>query len=102
MKHVSVLQVTKQSFGVVVLNHFNHVQLFVTPGTVAHLLYPWNSPGKNTEVGCHAPPPRDLPNLGTETKSLVSLALGGGFFTTSASWEATCLEETNAHKVMDE
>ena len=26
----------------------------------------------------------------------------GGFFTTSDSWEATCLEETNPHKVMDE
>ena len=52
--------------------------------------------------GLSCPPPGDLPNLGTETKSLISLALGGGFFTISASWEATCLEETNPHKVMDE
>ena len=31
----------------------SHVLIFVTPRTVAHHLYPWDSPGKNTEVGCH-------------------------------------------------
>ena len=32
----------------------SHVQLLATPGTVAHLLLcPWDSPGKNTGVGCH-------------------------------------------------
>ena len=33
-----------------------HVQLFATPWTVqsVRLLCPWNSPGKNTGVGCHA------------------------------------------------
>ena len=37
------------------LSHFSYVQFFVTPWTVAHrLLCPWNSPGKNTVVGCHA------------------------------------------------
>ena len=31
------------------------VQLFATPWTGAHqLLCPWDFPGKNTEVGCHA------------------------------------------------
>ena len=32
-----------------------HAQLlFVTPSTVVHrLLRPWNSPSKNTGVGCH-------------------------------------------------
>ena len=31
-----------------------HVQLFVTLWTIAHLAsHPWNSPGKNTGVGCH-------------------------------------------------
>ena len=35
-----------------VLSQFSHVQLFVTPWTVAHrLLCPWNSPGKSTGVG---------------------------------------------------
>ena len=34
------------------------------------------------------PPPGDLPNPGIEPTSLMSPALAGGFFTTSASWEA--------------
>ena len=32
--------------------------------------------------------PGDLPDSGTETLLLVSPALAGGFFTTSATWEA--------------
>jgi len=37
------------------LSCFSHVQLFATPWTVAYrLLCPWDSPGKNTRVGCHA------------------------------------------------
>ena len=36
------------------LSHFSHVQLCATQGTVARLLCPWDSPGKNTGVGCHA------------------------------------------------
>ena len=37
-------------------------------------------------------PPGDLLNPGTEPPSLMSPALAGGFFTTSATWEApyTC------------
>ena len=34
------------------------------------------------------PPPRDLPDPGIEPTSLMSLALAGGFFTTSATEEA--------------
>ena len=35
----------------------------------ARLLCPWNSPAKNTGVGCHAPPsPGDLPNPGIEAR----------------------------------
>ena len=34
------------------------------------------------------PPPGDLPDPGTELPSLMSPGLAGGFFTTSASWEA--------------
>ena len=50
---------------------------------------PWNSLGKNTGVGCHFPPPGDLPHPGVEPVSLVSPALGGrlGSFTTNTSWE---------------
>ena len=35
--------------------------------------------------GLHCPPPGDLPNAGIEPASLISPALAGGFFTTSAS-----------------
>ena len=58
--------------------------------TVACLqaLCPWDSPGKNTGVEVFCPPPRDLPNPGIEPESLKSPALSGGFFTTSAPWEA--------------
>ena len=34
------------------------------------------------------PPPGDLPDPGIELESLTSPALAGGFFTTSATWEA--------------
>ena len=37
--------------------------------------------------GLPCPPPGDLPHPGTESRSLVSPALSGGFFTTSATWE---------------
>ena len=43
------------SSSVLVLSHFSHVHLFVTLWTVtSRLLCPWDSPGKNTGVGCHA------------------------------------------------
>ena len=43
---------------VCVLSCFSHVQLCATLWTVAHsrLLCPWDFPGKNTGVGCHALP----------------------------------------------
>ena len=35
-------------------SRFSRVQLCVTPWTAAHQLpLPWDSPGKNTGVGCH-------------------------------------------------
>ena len=42
--------------------------------------------------GLPCPPAGDLPNPGIETASLTSPALTGGFFTTSATWEATISE----------
>ena len=33
------------------------------------------------------PPPGDLPDPGMEPSSVISAALSGGFFTTSATWE---------------
>ena len=38
--------------------------------------------------GLPCPPPRDLPDPGIEPASLMSPALVGGFFITSANWEA--------------
>ena len=38
--------------------------------------------------GLPRPPPGDLPKPGIEPESLVSPALAGGLFTTSATWEA--------------
>ena len=38
-----------------------------------------------SELPC--PPPGDLPDPGIKLESLVSPALAGGFFTTSATWE---------------
>ena len=36
------------------LHRFSHVRLCVTPQTAAHQAScPWDSPGKNTGVGCH-------------------------------------------------
>ena len=54
------------------------------------LLCPWDSPGKNTGVGCHALFLGNLPNPGVKPASLTSLELAGGFFTSSVPWEAQC------------
>ena len=54
------------------------------PGSSVHGIFP----GKNTGVGCHFLLGGDLPDPGIEPASLVSPALAGEFFTTSATWEA--------------
>ena len=54
----------------------------------ARLLCPWDSPGMNTGVGCHALLQGDLLDPGIEPTSLMSPALAGEFFTTSTTWEA--------------
>ena len=42
-------------YGCAVLSHFSRIWLFATPRTVARQApRPWDSPGKNTGVGCHA------------------------------------------------
>ena len=70
------------------LSGFSHVQLFVTPWTVAcGLLCPWESPGKNTGVGCHDNLQGTFLTQGSNL-SLESPALEGGFFTTSTIWAA--------------
>ena len=50
------------------------------------LLYPWDSPGKNTGVGCHAPLQGIFLSQGLNL-CLVCLAVAGRFFTAHATWE---------------
>ena len=72
-----------------VLSHFSHVRLCVTPWTVAHRAP--LSTGLSRQpywIGLSCPPPGDLPNPGIEPASLMSSALVGRFFTTSATCEA--------------
>ena len=72
-------------------SHFSHVQLFVTLWTVAcqaSLCMGFSRQEYCSGLPC--PPPGDLPNPGIKATSLMSPALAGGFFTTSATWEAPC------------
>ena len=71
------------------LSHFNHVSLCATLWTVA-LQAPLSVGFSRQEYwsGFPWPPPRDLPNPGMESISLRPLALAGGFFTSSTTWEA--------------
>ena len=65
------------------------VRLLVTPWTVAYQAPP--SMGLSRQEywsGLPFPSPRDFPDPGIEPMSLESPALAGGFFTTSATWEA--------------
>ena len=73
-----------------VLSSFSHVQLFESPWTVAHQA--------SLSMGCSrqeywsglpCPPPGELPNPRIKPSSLTLPALAGGFFTTSATWEAS-------------
>ena len=70
-------------------SHFSHVWLCVTAWTAARqALYPWDSPGKNTGVGCYTLLQGIFPHPGIELTSLKSLALTVVFFTASTTWEA--------------
>ena len=74
---------------VCVLRRFSHVQLFVSPLTVAHQA-PLSMGFSRQEYwsGLPCPLPGNLPNPGIEPTSLTSPALADGFFTTSTTWEA--------------
>ena len=55
------------------LGHFRTIPVFVTPWTIAQkFLCPWDSPGKNVRVGCHALLQRIFPTQGS-TPRLLSL-----------------------------
>ena len=70
------------------LSCFNCVQLFVTLQTVA-CQAPLSMEFSRQEYwsGLSYLPPEDLPDVGIEPASFMSLALAGGFFTVSGPWE---------------
>ena len=72
---------------VCVLSHFSYVQLFVSSWIAA--LQASLSMGFSIEYwrGLLCSSPRDLSNPGVEPMYLMSPALAGRFFTTSAIWE---------------
>ena len=65
------------------------VQRFLALGTVV-CQAPLSMGSSRQEYwgGLPCPPPEDLSDPGIEPMSIVSPALAGGFFTTSATWEA--------------
>ena len=69
-----------------VLGCFSHVRLFATLQT-SRLLCPWNSPSKNTGVGCHALLQRIFPTQGLNPHLLSLLHWQVGFFITRITWE---------------
>ena len=70
------------------LSHFSFVRLFVTLWTVARRA-PLSMGFSRQEYwhGLPCPSLGDLPNRGIEPMSLMSPALVGQFFTTSAAWK---------------
>ena len=68
---------------------FSNVRLFVTLCTVAHQA-PLSKGFSRQEYwnGLPCPPPGDLPDPRFKSTSLISSALAGRFFTTSATWES--------------
>ena len=74
------------------MKSLSHVQLFVTPWTVAYqasLSMGFSRPEYSS--GLPFPSPGNLPNSGIEPRSP---ALAGRFFTTSAAWEACKVKVT--------
>ena len=71
-----------------VQSRFSHVQLFAILWTVARQV-PLSMGFSRQEYWnwLVCPPPEDLPDPGIEPVSLMSSAVGGGFFTTSTTWD---------------
>ena len=79
------------------LSRFSYVQLFATLWTIAHQIS--LAMGFSRQVYWSGLPfsiPGDLPNPGIKPTSLMSPALTGEFFTTSATWEASSPPLTGA------
>ena len=89
MVHSSLRHSAFMSLCCAVLGHFSCFQLFATLWTVARQApLSMGFCRQKYWSGLPCPPPGDLPEPGIEPESLVSPALAGGFFTTSATWEA--------------
>ena len=88
MSHFAVhLKLTQHCKLTITIAHMlNHVQLFVTPWTVAQqVLLSMGFSGQEYCSGLSCPPPGDLPDPGIESVTLTSPALAGRFFTTKAT-----------------
>ena len=85
---------------VCVLSHFSCVQLFVTLQAVAHQA-PLSMGFLRQEYwsGFPCPPLGDLPDPWITPRSLTSPAWAGGFFTTSATWEALIYHTHHLNKI---
>ena len=68
----------------------------------ARLLCPWNSPGKNTGVGCHSLLQGIFPGQGLNLQLIMSPALASWFFTTSVTWEAPLWHLLVVYKCSDD
>ena len=74
-----------------ILSCFSCVRLFVTLWTVAHQVSLFMGFSRQEYwSGLPHPPPGNLLDPGIEPVSLTSPVLAGGYFTTSATWEAQC------------
>ena len=74
------------------------VPLFVAPWTVTHQApLSMGFPRQEYWSGLPFPSPGNLPDPGIESTSLAPPALAGGFFITSATWEAPwlCMGQVN-------
>ena len=73
--------------GVCVLHHFGRIRLSVILQTVAcQAPLSMRFPRQEDWSGLPFPPPGDLPDVEIESMSLMSPALAGRFFITSAAW----------------
>ena len=79
-----------------ILSCFNHVRLYVTQWTVAcQAPLSMRFSRKESWSGLPCPPPGHLPYPGINSSSLMSSALAGVFFTTSANWSDLACTHTH-------
>ena len=89
LNHWAIRKTCKSTMCPAMLSCFSRVWLCATLWTVAHQA-PQSMGFSRQEYwsGLTCPSPGNLSNPGIASVSLKSLALAGGFFTTSATWEA--------------